>query len=204
MLNPNSKGALDPRAKSFLHLILNVLPDLVSLKAHPTHLLVENVGGFSSDSDSVSTPSTRRIILEKLHSLGYTTAEFLLTPLQFSIPNSRLRYYLLAKMAPYTFPTYLPSGIIHRYIPREPHLGVDPSVTWIDPRSDPDVDPEALVIKSDVMEIWHYLDRDSGEDDSDSSLHPHAVPDRVLAKWGRLFDIVLPSARRTCCFTRGM
>ena len=31
----------------------------------------------------------------------------------------------------------------------------------------------------------------------------HAVPERVLTKWGRLFDIVLPSATRTCCFTRG-
>jgi len=29
------------------------------------------------------------------------------------------------------------------------------------------------------------------------------VPDRVLEKWGRLFDIVTPSSRRTCCFTRG-
>jgi len=35
----------------------------------------------------------------------------------------------------------------------------------------------------------------------DSSL---LVPDRVLERWGRLFDIVTPSSRRTCCFTRGM
>ena len=30
----------------------------------------------------------------------------------------------------------------------------------------------------------------------------YRISDKVLEKWGRLFDIVLPSARRTCCFTR--
>ena len=29
------------------------------------------------------------------------------------------------------------------------------------------------------------------------------IPDRILKKWGRLFDIVLPSGTRSCCFTRG-
>jgi tRNA (cytosine38-C5)-methyltransferase len=29
------------------------------------------------------------------------------------------------------------------------------------------------------------------------------IPDRVLDRWGRLFDIALPSGTRTCCFTRG-
>jgi len=29
------------------------------------------------------------------------------------------------------------------------------------------------------------------------------IPEKVLIKWGRLFDIVKPSSRRTCCFTRG-
>ena len=30
-----------------------------------------------------------------------------------------------------------------------------------------------------------------------------SIPDRALEKWGRPFDIVKPSSRRTCCFTRG-
>ena len=46
VLNPMAKGAEDPRAKSFLHLMENVLPELVQMKREPTHLLVENVAGF--------------------------------------------------------------------------------------------------------------------------------------------------------------
>lgn len=43
--------------------------------------------------------------------------------------------------------------------------------------------------------IKGYLDSDVYE--------TSRVPDKVLQKWGRLFDIVKPSSRRSCCFTRG-
>lgn len=46
VLNPRARGAADPRAHSFLHLIENVLPALVERGAAPTRLLVENVAGF--------------------------------------------------------------------------------------------------------------------------------------------------------------
>ena len=46
MLNPKAKGAADPRARSFLHLIENVLPVLSERGAAPVRLLVENVAGF--------------------------------------------------------------------------------------------------------------------------------------------------------------
>lgn len=45
-LNPLAKGAEDPRAKSFIHLMENVLPELLRMKKQPTHILVENVAGF--------------------------------------------------------------------------------------------------------------------------------------------------------------
>lgn len=46
MLNPQAKGAADPRAKSFLHLIQDVLPTLKALSAQPSYILIENVAGF--------------------------------------------------------------------------------------------------------------------------------------------------------------
>ena len=46
VLNPLAKGAEDPRAKSFIHLIDQVLPELVKMGKHPTHILIENVAGF--------------------------------------------------------------------------------------------------------------------------------------------------------------
>ena len=46
VLNPLAKGASDPRAKSFIHLMEEVLPELVEMGKAPTHILVENVAGF--------------------------------------------------------------------------------------------------------------------------------------------------------------
>ncbi|KAJ3922665.1 S-adenosyl-L-methionine-dependent methyltransferase [Lentinula edodes] len=190
VLNPDAKGILDPRAKSFLHLVQDVLPELVSMGAHPTHFLVENVGGFEGSP-------TRRVLLSQLHTLGYTTAEFLLTPLQFGIPNSRLRYYLLAKTAPFSFP-YIQAGETYQYIPHGNEQYDEVSSTWLDPRMNPIADSELVDVN--IRDIQHYLDN---EDGSSLYLGAHAVSDRVLEKWGRLFDIAIPSSKRTCCFTRG-
>ncbi|KAJ7760338.1 S-adenosyl-L-methionine-dependent methyltransferase [Mycena olivaceomarginata] len=161
VLNPSAKGELDPRAKSFLHLVQNIIPELAREDAHPTHFLVENVGGFE-------TSSTRHVLVSTLRSLGYT----------FGIPNSRLRYYLLAKRSPYSFRD-LPSGDGEtlRHIPGR-------GSTWVDSR-----------LVEQAPDDNSYLDPEP-VDGCD-------IPDKILCKWGRLFDIVLPSARRTCCFTRG-
>lgn len=46
-----------------------------------------------------------------------------------------------------------------------------------------------------MVAIREYLDTDVDE--------ASRVPEKVLKKWGRLFDIVKPSSERSCCFTRG-
>lgn len=129
------------------------------------------------------------MLLETLKRLGYTTAEFLLTPLQFGIPNSRLRYYLLAKSitsGSFVLPEEPQDGI-WRYIPGQP------GDSWVDPRLKSGASGET------IEEIRVFLDIDQDEHE----IPPHAVPDKILSKWGRLFDIVVPSSRRSCCFTRG-
>ncbi|KAK7688251.1 hypothetical protein QCA50_008621 [Cerrena zonata] len=178
VLNPEAKGAADPRAKSFIHLMEVVLPELVKMKQHPSHLLVENVAGFE-------TSTTRTNILQILQGLGYNTFEILLTPLQFGIPNSRLRYYLLAKSDDQLFAdVHDTSNIVWRHIPGQ-------GVEWEDPRS------RSQGCDLGIRQVREYLDVDTEE------LGPYTIPDRVLEKWGRLFDIILPSSRRSCCFTRG-
>ncbi|KAF9485437.1 S-adenosyl-L-methionine-dependent methyltransferase [Pholiota conissans] len=183
VLNPNAKGAQDPRALSFLHLVQNVLPELAVSNQHPDRLLVENVAGFEDSS-------TRKILVDTLRSIGYTTLEHLLTPLQFGIPNSRLRYYLLAKKDPFGS-TNISEGktnSIWRQIPGQ-------GIAWSDPR----LDEESQAGRSMVDEIKTYLDDDRGEE----HYQRYRIPDKVLEKWGRLFDIVKPSGKRSCCFTRG-
>ncbi|KAI8983204.1 S-adenosyl-L-methionine-dependent methyltransferase [Trametes punicea] len=183
VLNPLAKGAEDPRAKSFIRLMEEVLPRLVEMQKHPQRLLVENVAGFE-------TSSTRERLLVTLRGLGYSTAELLITPLQFGIPNSRLRYYLLAKYGPYTFPTPTVDGQVGGIWRHIPGRGSD----WIDKR----IQSGEEVSDVQVTPVRAYLDEEALVEP-----HPHAIPEKVLEKWGRLFDIVLPSSRRTCCFTRG-
>ncbi|KAI1784689.1 S-adenosyl-L-methionine-dependent methyltransferase [Ganoderma leucocontextum] len=181
VLNPLAKGAEDPRAKSFIRLMEDVLPELVRMDQHPRYMLVENVAGFE-------TSSTRLRLLATLRALGYAVVELLITPLQFGIPNSRLRYYLLAKASPLKFASV--SGQEHRIWRHIPGHGTD----WADPRTQ----SEEETLEVAAAELREYLDEDTG-----ANPPPHAIPEKVLEKWGRLFDIVRPSARRTCCFTRG-
>jgi tRNA (cytosine38-C5)-methyltransferase len=80
----------DNRSKSFLYL-LDVLRDM---KCKPRWLLVENVKGFDGSD-------TRRLMVDRLQECGYGICEYLLSPTQFGVPNSRLRYYLLAELIQY-------------------------------------------------------------------------------------------------------
>ncbi|KAK2462115.1 hypothetical protein APHAL10511_006578 [Amanita phalloides] len=170
VLNPNAKGASDPRAQSFLHLVQEVLPRMKAAGRCPSYIFIENVAGFEAST-------TRSVLRSTLSSLDYRTLELLITPIQFHIPNSRLRYYLLAKRQPLRFENDPDGGKLWRCIPR---------------RCDT-VDEEASM---HIYELRRYLDDQIDE-------QQYRIPDRVLRKWGRLFDIVLPSERRTCCFTRG-
>ncbi|KZT24696.1 S-adenosyl-L-methionine-dependent methyltransferase [Neolentinus lepideus HHB14362 ss-1] len=179
VLNPEGRGEADPRAKSFLHLVEDVLPDLAQLAKLPKYLLIENVAGFE-------TSTTRQKLLSTLRSLGYSVLEILLTPLQFGVPNSRFRYYCLAKLSPLCF-SHIPPESEIRVWKHIPGQGED----WEDPRG------SDRPLCSD--EIRLYLD----DEQSLSKDSPYKIPDKVLLKWGRLFDIAKPTSRRTCCFTRG-
>ncbi|KAI5119794.1 hypothetical protein M0805_006591 [Coniferiporia weirii] len=177
VLNPVAKGAADPRARSFLHVVQDLLPELVKVGRGPKWMLVENVAGFE-------TSTARQTLIDVLELNNYAVVELLLTPLQFGIPNSRLRYYLLAKARPLSFAhvvadTRKPRRV-WRHIPGH-------GTPWNDSR-----------INCGAAQLRIYLDHLPDEEN-----HQCNIPDRVLEKWGRLFDIVMPSSRRSCCFTRG-
>ena len=64
---------------------------LPRLERRPRYLLVENVVGFE-------VSETHSQLMACLTQCGYTAQQFMLTPLQFGIPNCRLRYYLIARL----------------------------------------------------------------------------------------------------------
>ncbi|CAH0563462.1 unnamed protein product [Brassicogethes aeneus] len=81
----------DTRTNPFMH-ILNLLPELTKVG----RILIENVKGFEKSE-------MRGILLDVLKKNDFIWQEFILTPTQIGVPNTRHRYYCLAKRRPLQF-----------------------------------------------------------------------------------------------------
>ncbi|CAO3648533.1 unnamed protein product [Cunninghamella blakesleeana] len=173
------QGSQDARSKSFLHL-LHVLDKMTH---PPSYILVENVKGFEV-SDS------RDMLVDHLIKKQYHFQEFLLTPLQLGIPNSRLRYYLLAKLknTSSSEPSASPFAYHKDYVSTIDHpVILDHIPTLIPTLSE-------ASSSNITKQINDYLD---------STDHDHAIPDKTLLKHCHVYDIVKPSNYSSCCFTKG-
>ena len=71
----------------------------------PHYILVENVVGFEGSL-------TRKELVQTLRANDYACQEFLGTPLQYGIPYSRPRYFLLAKRRPLKFTVDYPADTL--------------------------------------------------------------------------------------------
>ncbi|XP_041100318.1 tRNA (cytosine(38)-C(5))-methyltransferase isoform X1 [Polyodon spathula] len=212
----------DPRTKSFLY-ILNILPRLDKL---PKFILLENVKGFE-------TSSARDSLVETLQECGYRYQEFLLSPTCLGIPNSRLRYFLIAKLQPglFSFETtnqileVFPhsdcvdsnaskvsegahkelSACIHGVKTSKPNDGAEPSSRT--------QENEAVIFK---LETAEDLERKQNQDSDVSvrmlqdflevdlqNLSQYLLPPKTLLRYAILMDIVQPTCRRSVCFTKG-
>ncbi|VDQ09700.1 unnamed protein product [Trichobilharzia regenti] len=69
----------------------------------PQGIILENVKGFEH-----SEPWRR--LIEVLNTSGYEYQQFLLSPLQFGIPNCRLRFYLVARLPSSSLSSQLKMG----------------------------------------------------------------------------------------------
>ncbi|KAJ2736578.1 hypothetical protein IW152_000753 [Coemansia sp. BCRC 34962] len=76
----------DNRARGLIHL-LKLLP---RVKYTPDYVLLENVMNFENSR-------SRSLLVSTLGHLGFVVREFLISPTQIGIPNSRLRYFLVAR-----------------------------------------------------------------------------------------------------------
>ncbi|KAE8652193.1 hypothetical protein Csa_022276 [Cucumis sativus] len=86
------KQSGDARAFSFL----KILELMVEASRPPVMLFMENVVGFE-------TSDTHTKMIEILEKTGFSTQEFILSPMQFGVPYSRPRYFCLAKRKPLFF-----------------------------------------------------------------------------------------------------
>lgn len=161
------KDTEDPRAESFLH-IISLLPELAS---PPDFILVENVVNFEISE-------TRRRLVDALTTCHYHIQEFHLSPSQIGIPNSRMRYFLIASRTsqPHGAPTAQPSE--------------STPLTSL---------PGSTLFGTTVSPLSVYLERVSDE----AAFHTqYEVPANVLKKSGMSFDLVFPQSTGSCCFTK--
>ncbi|XP_074549717.1 tRNA (cytosine(38)-C(5))-methyltransferase [Halichoeres trimaculatus] len=206
----------DPRTKSFLY-ILDLLPRLHRL---PRFILLENVKGFESSI-------ARERLVTTLKESGYAYHEIMISPTSVGIPNSRLRYYLIAKISAENFNSEISSKIADAFphsTENDPPAPAHPiSLEQSTISSPPDQDtflPENDMQGDDVLykletardaqrktnqnkDLSVRQIQDFIEPQMEVNVENYLLPPKTLLRYALLLDIVLPTCRRSVCFTKG-
>ncbi|XP_055085943.1 tRNA (cytosine(38)-C(5))-methyltransferase isoform X2 [Periophthalmus magnuspinnatus] len=192
------RDVVDQRTKSFLY-VLDLLP---KLSPPPRYILLENVKGFEESC-------ARNQLVKTLNECGYHFKEIMVSPTSVGIPNSRLRYFLMAKRSEEGFSTETHSQILEAF-PLHMDLDVSEQPTVLTP-----FQPEGQVLykletpeevqrkqkqNSDpsIRQIQDFLDPDL-----DLDMDQYLLPPKTLLRYANILDIVWPSCRRSICFTKG-
>lgn len=166
------KDINDKRTASFIHL-LELLPDL-----DIENILVENVKGFEKSQ-------MRNMLLKVLINNNFNYQEFILSPNQFGIPNSRTRYYCLAKRKSNTFSFHCDNLVNGTYFISWKcsslfnfQLEYLPSYTCNE-----ECHPISEILELDVDKKYF-------------------LSDTILKKRFNIIDICSKDSTRSCCFTK--
>ncbi|BHF57204.1 tRNA (cytosine-5-)-methyltransferase [Sparganum proliferum] len=176
----------DNRSLSF-HRVITLIQTyiLVSNKksVRPAAIFLENVKGFEL-SDAWKE------LLEALFHSGYEIRQFLLTPLQFGIPNCRLRFYLVAiwrgssEKSSFSFSGSLPASDKANSVSDMLQL-CEKSIIRLPPPDAPSL-PNCDFLLPDA--------------DLPDNLRLSA---EKVTKFYRALDIVTPDSHKSACFTKG-
>lgn len=173
----------DPRSKSFL----NILTILSKMKTPPTYILLENVKGFECSN-------TRNEFIAVLKSRNFLVQEFLLSPTDFGIPNSRTRYFLIAKQQPKSF-TFSCTQFPLQY-----------STETIDrkriPCKEQSLVHENCVCKHAESVLHTFKQRKLSEFLCKYKSDDFLVKKEVLLRYFPVLDIVHTDSIQSCCFTK--
>nr|CAG4649531.1 EOG090X0A4V [Scapholeberis mucronata]SVE93763.1 EOG090X0A4V [Scapholeberis mucronata] len=153
----------DARCSSFLHL-LQELPHLETVN----YILMENVVGFEASA-------MRMEFVKTLKSCGFYRREFIVSPEAFDIPNSRNRYYLLARKA------------------SDFHFGNEDDIVTQFPSGN---DSSMLLSKEKSLEP--YLETHMTDEELDTFL----LSEKTMLKYLRILDVRRKSDTSSCCFTK--
>ncbi|KZC13735.1 PREDICTED: tRNA (cytosine(38)-C(5))-methyltransferase [Dufourea novaeangliae] len=171
------KDISDNRSSSLFH-VLKLIPQIKVLK----YILLENVKGFEKSE-------MRNAVLKCINDSGFDYRELILSPCQFGVPNSRHRYYLLAKKRNLRFcfdnvrlNFNLPENVLTA-LPKSKHnLLVDKNCT-----QDTETNKKCYTLDNilETVEETQYL-----------------VPRKLLQKRAWLLDIRTSQSHGSCCFTK--
>ncbi|XP_050036607.1 tRNA (cytosine(38)-C(5))-methyltransferase [Dermacentor andersoni] len=166
------RDSQDPRSSS----LFSFLTVLSTLKHKPKYILLENVKGFE-------TSATHSTLTQVLQGSGYHIHRYLLSPTQFGVPNSRLRFYCLAKLHPAQFRDCRQedNGVCSGACQEKPPPGSQ--------ETGPPQSLSSFLSLSDEQDLRN-----------DAS---YLLPDKILSRFSLLLDIVEPASANTCCFTKG-
>ncbi|XP_035980700.1 LOW QUALITY PROTEIN: tRNA (cytosine(38)-C(5))-methyltransferase [Fundulus heteroclitus] len=197
----------DSRTKSFLF-VLDLLPRLCKL---PDYILMENVKGFESSS-------ARDRLVQTLMDCGYTFQEFMISPTSVGIPNSRLRYFLIAKIcAENSCIQTGAKGCVFSHVPRSPL----PSLSSV-LRSDSPCTGQPAEEKNSAHVLYKRETPSDAQRKTNQNKNPsvqqiqdflqpqmnvdmerYLLQPKTLLRYASILDIVQPQSRRSVCFTKG-
>ncbi|XP_047205219.1 tRNA (cytosine(38)-C(5))-methyltransferase isoform X3 [Girardinichthys multiradiatus] len=171
----------------------------------PGFILLENVKGFESSS-------ARDRLLKTLMDCGYTFQEFMISPTSVGIPNSRLRYFLIAKHPAENSSIQTSAKACGFYEPERDFPSL--SSTCPSTGQPAEQNPSAYVLYKHeapadtrrktnqnknlfVRQIQDFLEPEMNVD-----MECYLLKPKTLLRYGSILDIVQAQSRRSVCFTK--
>ncbi|XP_037839302.2 tRNA (cytosine(38)-C(5))-methyltransferase isoform X7 [Chlorocebus sabaeus] len=170
-------------------------------------------------------PFTRDLLIQTIENCGFQYQEFLLSPTSLGIPNSRLRYFLIAKLQSEPLPFQAPGQVLMQFPKIE---SVHPQKYTMDVENkiqEKNIEPnisfdsstqcsgkDAILFKLETAEEIHRkkqqdsdlsvkMLKDFLEDDTD--MNQYLLPPKSLLRYALLLDIVQPTCRRYGSYIEG-
>jgi tRNA (cytosine38-C5)-methyltransferase len=167
------KGLSDNRTKAFVHLMDNIF---MKTKYLPDYFFLENVKNFEISE-------ANKMLTDILNKKNYSFLQFLLSPIQFNIPNKRLRFYLIA-------------SIIKKFNVKEytniPNKFIDDANILF---------KEKILPKKDIQTFLNFSN--NANDDSIKNKNYYLTKETLEKKSCLSMDIALLGNTSTNCFTKG-
>ncbi|XP_049737869.1 tRNA (cytosine(38)-C(5))-methyltransferase isoform X4 [Elephas maximus indicus] len=165
------------------------------------------------------------MLIQTIENCGFQHQEFLLSPNSLGIPNSRLRYFLIAKLQSEPLPFQAPGQILLEF----PKIGsenpqkhaIDAEKKTEEKKIEPNIcldgstqcsGKETILFK---LETAKEVDRKHQQNsdlsvqmlkdflEHDIDINQYFLSPKLLQRYAFILDIVKPTCRRSTCFTKG-